>query len=345
MIRIRWFLPAISLFALAAVTPPTGAYAGEGGPFVGVDLGVSEPSNDNYRAHVQTGATGAPFAGFMFNDYVGLEVQGHFTAQQPDNDHRRELQSNIQNENQWTTMAGATAGPRLSLPLGDVAGLYLTGQGGGFKGLGGRLNQLAPGFSVGGGLDFYLTPDFSVGLFGRYNRAYMSPHPYFLVGQNPDEQGPADARWATAGINMTWWLKQPPARPAPPPPIAQAPPPPPPPPPPAKQKIVLRSVHFDFDKSNIRADARPVLDEAVNILKNQGNIDLVVEGHTDGIGTDAYNMRLSQRRADSVKQYLVQHGISPSRFRTEGYGKRRPVASNDTDDGRAQNRRVELHIQ
>ena len=107
---------------------------------------------------------------------------------------------------------------------------------------------------------------------------------------------------------------------------------------------MLRSVHFDFDKSNIRPDAVPVLDEAVRILKEQGSVNVVVEGHTDGIGTEAYNLKLSRRRADAVRKYLVSHGIADRRIKTEGYGKSRPVASNDTEDGRAQNRRVELHV-
>ena len=113
-----------------------------------------------------------------------------------------------------------------------------------------------------------------------------------------------------------------------------------------KKKIVLRSVHFDFDKATIRPDAKPVLDEAVNTLKqDEGWQALIVEGHTDSIGSEKYNMKLSQRRANAVREYLVQHGISASRIRSEGFGESNPVASNDTADGRAQNRRVELHVQ
>jgi outer membrane protein OmpA-like peptidoglycan-associated protein len=104
-------------------------------------------------------------------------------------------------------------------------------------------------------------------------------------------------------------------------------------------------VHFDFDKSNIRPDARPILDEAVRMLKQRGEVKIVVEGHTDSVGSDGYNMKLSRRRADAVKRYLVEHGIAASRITTEGFGKRQPVASNATAEGRAQNRRVEIHVQ
>jgi OOP family OmpA-OmpF porin len=125
-------------------------------------------------------------------------------------------------------------------------------------------------------------------------------------------------------------------------PEPEPPPPPPAPPPPTKQKIVLRGVHFDFDKAAIRPDARPILDEAARILNDNPNLNVLVEGNTDNIGTKAYNMRLSQRRADAVKSYLVSRGVSASRLTTEGFGFDKPVASNSTAEGRAQNRRVEL---
>jgi OOP family OmpA-OmpF porin len=107
---------------------------------------------------------------------------------------------------------------------------------------------------------------------------------------------------------------------------------------------VLRGVNFDFDKSNIRADARPVLDEAIATLKAEGGVAVIAEGHTDSKGTDAYNQKLSERRANSVRDYLVRGGISAGRIKVVGYGESRPVADNKTEDGRAQNRRVELRI-
>jgi len=336
-------LLAFLLFTVMAALPSAGTAEGTrkcdsqcGYPFVGIDLGVSEPTNNNYRAHVQTGATANPFAGYMFNRYLGLQGQLHFTVQEPDNDNR-----GFKDENQTSTLFGATAGPRISLPLGDVMELYGTGQGGYFSGLSGRLSHSAPGFSVGGGVDFNLTPNLSVGLFGRFNRAYFSPRPKDLgPTQVSTERFGEDIEWATAGVGLKWSFKRPaaPPPPPPPPPVAQAPPP-------VKKKIVLRGVNFDFDKYNIRPDARQILDEAVSILKEEGTIAVIVEGHTDSKGTDAYNLKLSQRRADAVEGYLVDHGISASRLRTEGFGESRPVATNDTADGRAQNRRVELHVE
>ncbi len=132
-----------------------------------------------------------------------------------------------------------------------------------------------------------------------------------------------------------------PAPPPPPPVVAEAPPPPPPPPAP-KKKIVLRGVHFDFDKSKIRPDAEPILDEAADILKQNSALTVAVDGYCDGIGTEEYNMKLSRRRSAAVAKYLEAKGIPAGRLETHGFGKTHPVASNDTAEGRAENRRVEL---
>ena len=123
-----------------------------------------------------------------------------------------------------------------------------------------------------------------------------------------------------------------------------APPPPPAPPPPVAKKIVLRGVNFDFNKANIRPDAAGILKEAATILKDNSTVSVSVEGHTDSVGSDQYNLKLSLRRAAAVKDFLVKEGVAESRLSTRGLGESQPVASNDTADGRAQNRRVELKV-
>jgi outer membrane protein OmpA-like peptidoglycan-associated protein len=131
--------------------------------------------------------------------------------------------------------------------------------------------------------------------------------------------------------------------PPPAPPVAATPPSPPPAPAPAPhEKLVLRGVHFDFNKAKIRPGDAAILDEAVEILKAHPGVTINVDGYCDAIGSEAYNLKLSQRRADAVAKYLEDHGIDASRLVTHGYGKTDFVASNDTDEGRAQNRRVEL---
>ena len=85
-----------------------------------------------------------------------------------------------------------------------------------------------------------------------------------------------------------------------------------------------------------------MLDGAVKTLRDNPSLHVVVEGHTDSVGSDAYNRKLSERRAKAVRDYLVREGIESSRLTTHGYGKSRPVASNDTAEGRAENRRAEI---
>jgi outer membrane protein OmpA-like peptidoglycan-associated protein len=124
----------------------------------------------------------------------------------------------------------------------------------------------------------------------------------------------------------------------PPPP----PPPPPSPPPPVAQKIVLRGVHFNFDKAIIRNVDKPVLDEAAETLKANPNSKIYVNGYCDAIGGMRYNQGLSERRANAVAAYLEDKGIPSSQLIPQGFGKTHFVAPNNTADGRAQNRRVEL---
>jgi len=133
-----------------------------------------------------------------------------------------------------------------------------------------------------------------------------------------------------------------------------APPPPPPPPPPAPpkpkpapvaEKVTLAAdVLFDFDKSVIKPAGKDRLDDLAAKVKSI-NLEVVIAiGHTDSIGSDAYNQKLSVRRAESVKAYLVSKGVEPNRIYTEGKGEKQPVASNKTKDGRQKNRRVEIEV-
>jgi OOP family OmpA-OmpF porin len=113
----------------------------------------------------------------------------------------------------------------------------------------------------------------------------------------------------------------------------------------SKKTIVLRGINFDFDKAVIKPEAEPVLDAAADVLKENSDVKVRVGGHTDSVGTDEYNQKLSERRANAVRDYLVKHGIDASRLTAVGYGESQPVADNKTKDGRAQNRRVTLDVQ
>lgn len=113
----------------------------------------------------------------------------------------------------------------------------------------------------------------------------------------------------------------------------------------AKKITIDQMVHFDFDKYNIKKDSYGILDDVASVLKSNPQIKkLQIEGHTDSIGSDAYNMKLSDRRANSVRQYLVNKGIDANRLVSVGYGESRPIATNKTAAGRAKNRRVEFNV-
>ncbi|MBW2316613.1 MAG: OmpA family protein [Deltaproteobacteria bacterium] len=108
--------------------------------------------------------------------------------------------------------------------------------------------------------------------------------------------------------------------------------------------IRLRGVNFDFDRAEIRPASRPILDQAASRLRKCGSEQLRVEGHTDSIGADAYNQDLSERRARTVRDYLVSKGLSGGRISSAGFGESRPISTNDTPEGRFLNRRVEVRF-
>jgi outer membrane protein OmpA-like peptidoglycan-associated protein len=108
--------------------------------------------------------------------------------------------------------------------------------------------------------------------------------------------------------------------------------------------LTLGNVLFGFDSANLQAGATGSLDRLVTFLKEYPTRNASIEGHTDSVGNADYNQRLSQRRAESVRSYLVQQGIGRERLTASGLGQTQPVASNDSDSGRQLNRRVEIVI-
>ena len=110
------------------------------------------------------------------------------------------------------------------------------------------------------------------------------------------------------------------------------------------QTIVLQNVNFEFDKATLTADARVVLAKVAQGLVSQQDLKVEIAGHTDSKGSDAYNQRLSGERAASVKSFLISQGVTPQQLTSRGYGEGQPVATNDTEAGQAQNRRVEFRV-
>jgi len=132
-----------------------------------------------------------------------------------------------------------------------------------------------------------------------------------------------------------------------PPPPAPKPAPPPPPPPPApkvERTIILDDVLFDFDKSTIKPEAAQILDRLVAFMNENKGSKAALAGFTDNVGTEAYNLKLSDRRWMSVRDYVVKKGVEGGRVSGQGFGETKPIADNKTAEGRAKNRRVEIKV-
>jgi outer membrane protein OmpA-like peptidoglycan-associated protein/opacity protein-like surface antigen len=192
------------------------------------------------------------------------------------------------------------------------------------------------------GLRYFLSPN--VALFAEGKYLYV-PNVKF---QDSGTRVYNDFRLATASGGISFHFPhRPPPPPPPPPPLPPPPPPPPPVAPPQAviETIVLQSVHFEFDKSRLTPLGRRVLDEAAQKLTDNPRLSVVIEGNTDSIGTDLYNLGLGQRRAEVVMGYLVlRHQVDPKRMTPLSFGESRPIADNRTAEGRALNRRVEFKV-
>lgn len=109
--------------------------------------------------------------------------------------------------------------------------------------------------------------------------------------------------------------------------------------------IKLEGVYFENNSAALKASSEASLNHAVEVLKKRKDIQVEVAAYTDSRGKDSYNQHLSELRANSVKAYLISHGIAGNRISSHGYGEANPIADNNTKEGRAKNRRVELHVQ
>ncbi len=111
------------------------------------------------------------------------------------------------------------------------------------------------------------------------------------------------------------------------------------------EPVVLKGVNFENDSAVLKPKAKSILNDVAKSLKKRPDVKVTVAGHTDGRGSAEYNKMLSQRRADSVRKYLISAGVKASALKAKGFGEEQPVTTNDTSAGRAENRRVELRMQ
>ena len=216
-----------------------------------------------------------------------------------------------------------------------------------------------------------LSTSLGLGLQGKFSK-HVSGRAQVLWRKDNDGASTDHSHYTdfiySIGLNFDFGGKPPP-----PPPPAEPPPPPPPPPNPdldgdgvlnehdkcpntrpgavvdldgceVEAVIELEGVHFDFDKATLKPEAKAVLDGAAALLNKHERVVVEVAGHTDSMGPENYNQGLSERRANAVKDYLTAKGVQAQRLSSRGYGESMPVASNDTEAGRAENRRVELIV-
>jgi outer membrane protein OmpA-like peptidoglycan-associated protein len=112
----------------------------------------------------------------------------------------------------------------------------------------------------------------------------------------------------------------------------------------AGKNIVLNNIFFEFDKASLNPSSKPELDRVANVLKDNPSMKIEISGHTDNKGSATYNLKLSESRAKSVVDYLISNGIDKSHLTYKGYGFLKPIASNETEEGRQQNRRTEFKV-
>lgn len=112
-----------------------------------------------------------------------------------------------------------------------------------------------------------------------------------------------------------------------------------------QKAFTLYHIYFDFDQATLKAESESELNQLVSLIQDHPEKVFTITGHTDNVGNEAYNLELSQKRADSVVQYLIEKGIDPSRLVSKGMGSSQPTESNDTEWGRAKNRRIEVSAQ
>jgi OOP family OmpA-OmpF porin len=358
---------------------PLIATAGDG-PYLGIEGGVNWESPQNLdidgtivdRLHFADGWTAGVIAGYATKSGLRPELELDHRR----NDVHRDLYDFSVSGSENADSAMANLWYDLKLPEGPLH-VFHPYLGAGAGALRSDFRNVAIGgigtsadhdtkfaWQAGAGVGVDVTRNVTVSADYRYLESNRGS---FNVDISPAWQAPY--RTQTALLSVRYSFGRPPseapmpiASTPPPPPPEPAPPPPPPvavAPPPCQapagfrvddnchiidQTLIVRAVDFEFNSVQLTAPARDTLNEVARALVAQPELAVEIEGYTDSIGSAAYNLKLSQRRAEAVKTYLTNQGVNAATLTAKGYGKDDPVASNQTAEGRAENRRVAFRV-
>jgi OOP family OmpA-OmpF porin len=348
--------------------------SGDDGPYVGVEGGVNWQSPQDQdtvgvvtdRLHFKKGWEAGVVSGYSFMNGWRPELELSY---------RRDPIPGGNHDNNGAALANVWYDIKTADGIFSIVHPYFGGGAGGVRYnnngffFPNRTYNTEFGYQAGGGIGFDATPNLTISL--DYRHLWTQRGGYFATFPVPGEYN--DRYLAnTALLSVRWSFGAPPATPvavAPPPPppppepvTAPAPPPPPvvvvaPPPcnPPAgfkvdanchiiDQVVVVRAVDFELNSTRLTLPSQQTLEQVAQALSAQPGMRVEVAGYTDSTGPLPYNMKLSQGRADAVRDYLVSKGVSSSSLTARGYGPEDPIASNKSVAGRAQNRRVTFKV-
>jgi OmpA-OmpF porin, OOP family len=370
----------LSLPALLMTAGPLVVHAGDG-PYVGVEGGLNwespqdlrQDTNVIDRIHFDKGWAAGLIGGYSFANGLRPELELDHRSNRLDHDFLGDDHGLDRAESAFANLwydFKAPSGffsivhPYLGGGVGAVRSYYHNANLGGFPIADDYATEF--GYQAGAGLAYDVTSRLTLGLDYRHvwtNRGAFTPP--FGVGPPLEQRYLAN----TALLSVRYSFGAPPAPqpvaapPPPPPPAAVAPAPEPAPvvatPAPCnapagfqvdancriiQQTVIVRAVDFEFNSVRLTMPAQQTLDQVASALAQQPELRVEIQGYTDSIGKDAYNLQLSQRRADAVKSYLISKGANGTTLTARGYGKANPVVSNDTPENRAKNRRVAFEV-
>ena len=342
----------LAVVAAFLASSPLMAHAGDG-PYIGAEGGANfeGPQNLNNTGdslHFKTGWAAGLVGGYSFANGFRPELELDHRRNKLKDDAFGNSASGFENAdsamaNLWYDFKAPSGLFSVVHPYvgGGVGGVRFANRGVDVGGFGfNNAFDTKFGYQGGAGVGFDVTQHLTLSADYRYiesNRGHFDVDPGVPIS--------ARYRAQTAMLGVRYSFGEEPAAP-PPPPVCN---------PPAgfkvdanchiiEQSLIIRAVDFEFNKAVLTVPAQQTLDGVASALAAQPELNVEIQGHTDSIGSAPYNLKLSQRRADSVKAYLVSKGVNGSNLTAHGYGKTKPIASNDTDEGRAQNRRVEFEV-